>query len=71
MSREGQHSAMLHCNVTLVCNVTPWLRHLPRAIGAARISVIKRDKRGTDFLITVLSHAGHSETCHRYSKDSN
>ena len=49
MSRAEQHSATLPCNVTLANNVTLRLRHLPRVARTARSSVIKRNKRGTDF----------------------
>ena len=43
MSRAGQHSAVLPCNVTLASNVTLW-RHLPRAARAERSDIIKRGK---------------------------
>ena len=43
------------CNVTLARNFTLWLRHSSHAAHAARSSVIKRNKKCTDFFISVLS----------------
>ena len=67
MSCAGQHSAMLPCNFTLASNVTLW-RHLPRVVRAARCDVIKRDKRGAYFFISVSSQSTEKRDSENWDK---